>query len=110
VSAWVVRHGFEEPVEIDIGPAMALEECVKEHLAEVGRPALGDLVALRGVGASAGTTDEAGARLRQLLWEPLALHLGGVETVIVSPDRFLGALPFETLPLDGDDVLLERYG
>ncbi|MHC4579805.1 MAG: CHAT domain-containing protein, partial [Planctomycetota bacterium] len=41
---------------------------------------------------------EHGRKLRQLVWEPLAKHLSGVRTVLVSPDGALTRLAFAALP------------
>jgi CHAT domain-containing protein/Tfp pilus assembly protein PilF len=48
-------------------------------------------------GLAAGRRD-VGHELRQLIWEPLEAKLGGVETVLVSPDGSLGQLPWGALP------------
>jgi len=41
---------------------------------------------------------KAGKRLRELVWEPVATHLTGAKTVLVSPDGALTRLPFAALP------------
>ncbi len=100
VSAWVVRSGANEVQHVDLGPAAAIEEAVASFL--------GDLVAVGGGtapeqrGGSLGRAPDAqqgGVQrtLRALVWDPLAVHLDGVETVFMSPDGVLGTLPFETL-------------
>jgi CHAT domain-containing protein len=41
---------------------------------------------------------ERGRRLRKLVWEPVAKHLSGAKTVLVSPDGALTRLAFAALP------------
>jgi CHAT domain-containing protein len=43
------------------------------------------------------------------LIEPLAAHLKGVRTLIISPDGPLHALPFDALLDEGGKALIERY-
>jgi len=40
--------------------------------------------------------------LREKVWLPIAKHLDGAKTVIISPDGALGTLPFTALP--GEDI------
>ena len=102
VSAWITRPGRDEPARVDLGPAPPAEAAVRDFLE--------DLVARRGEPIGAGTRSDAGPALRRLLWEPLAAHLEGVGTVFVSPDRFLGTLPLEVLPLADGSFLVELHG
>jgi CHAT domain-containing protein len=44
--------------------------------------------------------------LRDRLWNPLATHLAGIETVLISPDGDLSRLPFAALPGTKDDKYL----
>jgi CHAT domain-containing protein len=39
-----------------------------------------------------------GAELRRRLWEPLAVHLDGIDTVLISPDGVLAQIPWGALP------------
>ena len=50
---------------------------------------------------SEGPQDPALA-LREKVWLPIAKHLDGAKTVIISPDGALGTLPFTALP--GEDI------
>jgi CHAT domain-containing protein/tetratricopeptide (TPR) repeat protein len=40
----------------------------------------------------------AGNQLRQFVWGPLEKHLGGVSTVLISPDGLLAKFPWAALP------------
>jgi CHAT domain-containing protein len=55
--------------------------------------------------------DRAAARMRRLVWEPLAPHLPtGTQTVYLSPDEGLARLPFAALPgTQPGRVLLDDY-
>jgi tetratricopeptide (TPR) repeat protein len=43
-------------------------------------------------------SDRAAQQLRQRLWEPLAAHLDGVDTLLLSPDGAVGRFPWAALP------------
>ncbi len=103
LSVWITRAGFEEPLHLDLGPAAAIEEAVQAYLKT--------LVPGRGVSLVLEDHVEPAARkLRKLLWEPMAVHLEGVETVFVSPGGCLGAFPFGVLRLEDSTYLVEQLG
>jgi CHAT domain-containing protein len=82
LAAWVVRKGH--PVRrVELGPAEPIEEALARwrEAIEKGRD-----------------EGESPARLRKLLWEPVAKHLGGVEVALIAPDAELARLPFAALP------------
>ena len=99
VFAWVLRGGGEPPRMIDLGPAEELERLV--------RPFLEELESSRGYGRV--ETESHNDRLRERLWDPLAEALAGAHMVLLSPDSFLGTLPFETIQLEDGSYLLERH-
>ena len=104
LSCWVLRSG-EPLTQLDLGPAAAVEEAVREFLER--------LVQRRGTAVPTGddsslTSDESD-RLRTLLWEPLAVAVGDARTVFVSGDSFLGALPFETIQREDGSYLIEHH-
>ncbi len=104
VSAFVMRQG-NEIKQFDLGEASVLEEATKRFLAEIvtkrglGRPAMGD---------GAPPTSPATDRLRELLWDPLRESLGDCEIAIISPDTFLGTLPFGTIQEKDGSFLIEH--
>jgi CHAT domain-containing protein len=103
LSAWVTLPGDGAPRYVNLGPADELEATVRAFL--------DDLVARRGTALGEESSgDELGSRVREQLWDPLATHLAGVETLFVSPDGFLGALPFETIPWASGGRLIEHCG
>ena len=50
----------------------------------------------------------AGARPRQRIWDPVAVHMHGVSKVFVVPDRQLHLVPLAALPTGSADYLLEQ--
>ena len=98
LSAYVVRpdRGL---VHVDLGIAAPIEAEVKNWLEEI--------VSRRGVAAEK-EVGEGGAKLLQLLWQPLAARLDGVQRIFLRPDSFLGTLPFEVIPLEGGKYLIEE--
>lgn len=111
LSVWALRSGSNVARHVDLGEADVIEQSVRGYLTEL----LGSSVGVapleqRGVRVvAASRKPDAGRRLRSLLWEPLAPLLKGVSRVFVSPDGFVGGLPFEVLP-DGDrGFLIERF-
>ncbi|WP_013630017.1 CHAT domain-containing protein [Rubinisphaera brasiliensis] len=80
--AFVVRPGL--PVQlIPLGPVAPVSEAI-----DVWRVAFG----------MSDPGRQAGALLRQRVWEPLLPALGDAETMLISPDGVLGRLPFAALP------------
>jgi CHAT domain-containing protein/Tfp pilus assembly protein PilF len=82
LSAWVVRPD-KAVVRIDLGSAVPIEQA-----ATAWRRALSQ----RDAGRAAGRT------LHKALWQPVAKHLSGVKTVVISPDGVLGTVPLAALP------------
>jgi tetratricopeptide (TPR) repeat protein len=80
--AFVLRHG--QPVQrVDLGPAPPIEDALAHWRRDLGN----------------GLSSPAAAQLRRLVWEPLATRLGpDTDTVYLSPDGALHALPWAALP------------
>jgi len=105
VSAWVTRRGAAAPVWVRLGSANALEDAVRAFLFELTTTR----AAVRDVPDGAPLNSRMNDNLYERLWAPLAPHLEGAKRVIVSPDRFLGTLPLDTLQGPDGAFLLERY-
>ncbi|MEE8468625.1 MAG: tetratricopeptide repeat protein, partial [Planctomycetota bacterium] len=101
LSAWVLRADGAEPLRISLGRAADIEAAIKAFL--------GDLVTRRGRAVGGAEAPARDTTLVESLWAPLAQHLEGVRTIFLSPDSFLGTLPFETLQLADDSYLIEHY-
>ncbi len=98
---WITRPELHEPVHLDLGPSAEIDAAIRSFLDA--------LVAQRGIRLGEPVEARSVARLRGLLWDPIAPHVEGAATVFVSPDGALGTLPLETLQLADESFLLERH-
>ena len=80
---------------LDLGPAEEIESGIARWRGPI-EAANKNLRPVDSVGQQA--MDQAGLKLRQLLWDPIKKHLGDSKLVIVSPDGALGRFPFIALP------------
>ena len=86
------------PVRTDLGDADEVEGAVRLYLEAVSSK-----------DAEPELRRELGQRVHDLLWAPIAESLEGVERVIISPDGYLGSLPFEVIPLPDGRFLIEQH-
>lgn len=92
-AAWVIRKG--KPIaRLELGSAEDINNLVFQWRSSLSNRK----------SPSEGPQDPALA-LREKVWLPIAKHLEGAKTVIISPDGILGTLPFTALP--GEDS--KRY-
>ncbi len=103
LSAWVLRAGEPDSLRwIDLGNADAVRDAVAAVLDRV-----------RGSYGLPVTDPEGGhpvdVELRRRLFDPLRDAIGEANRIVVAPDSFLGAFPFEILRLDDGSYLLEKY-
>ncbi len=107
LSVWVLGSGDEAQgaVRIDLGEASKIEAAMQAYLEEL-RETRG--VARQSPRNKRGPTP-VNDRLRELVWEPVEALVGDSSIVIVSPDSFLGMVPFETLQDDDGSYLLESH-
>lgn len=85
LTAFVVTPD-REIVRVELGPYELIREAIDNWRKDTKRkkPIRDD--------------DDPAAVLRNELWRPIAKHLDGIETVLISPDRDLAKLPFAALP------------
>ena len=89
-AAWVIRK--DKPiVRLELGSAADINNLVFQWRSSLSTRK----------SPSDGPQDPALA-LREKVWLPIAKHLDGAKTVIISPDGMLGTLPFTALP--GEDI------
>ena len=89
-AAWVIRKN--KPIaRLELGSAEDINNLVFQWRSSLSTRKL----------PSEGPQDPAMA-LREKIWLPIAKHLDGAKTVIISPDGALGTLPFTALP--GEDI------
>jgi CHAT domain-containing protein/tetratricopeptide (TPR) repeat protein len=107
LSVWITRPDREQPVQLDLGPASELDSAIRRFIEEIAVKVGAEP---RGIGVSADVPPRtSGTTVRAALWDPVAEHLDGVTLVFVSPDSFLGTLPFEVLQLADGTFLIERF-
>jgi tetratricopeptide (TPR) repeat protein len=124
-GVYVLVAGSNDPIGIDLGPAETIDNALKAFrdaveelpltIAEKVRKGLRfelDLSLLQQM-----TTEcaEAGATLRELIFDPVIPYLSGNERLFIAPDADLFLLPFEALPSpnpqdSGVRYLVEDYG
>jgi CHAT domain-containing protein/uncharacterized protein HemY len=93
LAAFVVRPD-REIVRVELGQFEPIRNAIEEWRNDTKRrrPVRGD--------------DDPAAVLRDKLWLPVAKHLDGATTVLVSPDADLAKLPFGALPGSKDGTYL----
>jgi len=100
VTAFVYRPSEPLPTRVELGPAGEIARGVEAYLDSLG--------ARRGVPVAV-VTEDTGATLRRLLWEPLVQHVGDATHVLISPDGALGTLPWGVLPDGNGGYLVEEH-
>jgi CHAT domain-containing protein/tetratricopeptide (TPR) repeat protein len=84
----------DQPIEeIDLGPTEALAKAIDQWRAGMGR-------------AWRTSKDDPAIKIRQLVWQPLLSKLGGIKTLLVSPDGVLNRFPLAALPGEKDGSYL----
>jgi CHAT domain-containing protein len=82
LTAFVVRPG-QRVRRVELGAALPITRAVGNWRRTFGLPGKGS---------------DPGTELRRRLWQPLAKHLEGVKTVLISPDGATARLPWAALP------------
>ena len=97
--AFVVGPAVPHGVEIlSLGAAAGIERDVGEYRRAL--QATGD--------AAARTRLEIGSRLKGLLLEPVYAIVPDVQRLYIAPDGELNLLPFDALPIDAENYLIDR--
>lgn len=84
-----------EPKVLSIGSGAAVSTIAYEWCQEISR---GALVESRSDRGSEVVCRDVGARLRQLIWDPVGGELSGFERVVIVPAEILHVVPFAALP------------
>ena len=100
--AFVTRPETPRVTCVPLGAAAGLDSLVHRWIALAGRAPS----PLRRA-ADERACREAGARVRERLWDPLARELPGVERVLVVPDGAVAFVPWAALPLRDGRRLVE---
>ncbi len=103
-AALVLPADGDGPALVPLGPAAAIDLAVSRWRDEaghgVGVPGRPEPVAER-------ACREAGNRLREMVWDPVAPLLGDAERVFLVPDGSLHLVDFAALPVGEDGYLVE---
>lgn len=109
--AVVLAPGSREPSLIPLGPAQAIEAAVRRWRDEAGTDPRGPgprgLPDRGGVRAAEERYADAGRRLRELVWDPVAEKVRGAATLFVVPDGALQLVNLGTLPVRDGGYLIE---
>jgi CHAT domain-containing protein len=103
--ALIVTSTAAAPVAISLGTATTIESAVEAWRKEFSSAALA--ARLAEPAASLLAYRAAGARLRRLVWDPLAPHLSGASKVLLVPDGALNLVSFPALPTGSTRYLVE---
>ncbi|MCP3914633.1 MAG: CHAT domain-containing protein [bacterium] len=99
LTAWVLGGGVEPLARVELGRVAPIREALTRYLALIEATDADGLAARRAAGRSA----------YEAIWARLEPHVAGRPNVILSPDGFLGSLPFEVLSGDGERFLVEDH-
>jgi len=109
LSVFITRKDRAEPVRVDLGTASEVEAELRGFLESAVLRERGAFRGGRGLAPPVREFPAAAARLRGRIWDPLRRYLDDVEMIFVSPDSFLGSLPFEILLEEDGTYLIEKH-
>ncbi|NNE09241.1 MAG: CHAT domain-containing protein [Gemmatimonadetes bacterium] len=96
--AFLKRGDSESAVAIPLGSAAEIDFLASLWRAEIDRGFEGDADLAR----------RAGEKLRAAVWDPVAYHLDGIESVWLVPDGAFHTIQLEALPAPGGGYLIEE--
>jgi len=109
--AWIIpAKGRGDVKIIDLGLAGSIETAVhqaRRSLAAVTE--IDSLLQQKGEMPAEALVRKDLARIAELVWNPLAAHIGEPNKLIVSPDGVLWLAPWTALPVDDKRYLIEQY-
>jgi len=96
----IVDLGLAEPIEITVHQARRSLAAVTE---------LDGLLKQKGETLAESVVRKDLARVADLVWKPLAAHIGDSSNLVVSPDGVLWFAPWPALPVNDNRYLIEQY-
>ena len=96
--AWIIARDQSQPALFDLGPAEPIGALL-DKLIPKDRGG-------RSLSTQRLTTE---AELGKIIWKPMEGMIAETEIIFLSPDGFLGKLPFEILQPEKDVFLVERH-
>ena len=109
--AWIIPSADKGEIQIvDLGPADTIESAIEEarKIIQTAMEEKG-LLKQQGEEAAEKQASQSLQKVADLVWKPLAEKLGDAKQVILSPDGALWLVPWGSLPVAKDKVLLEAY-
>jgi CHAT domain-containing protein len=104
-AAFVLQSQESNPVLVNLGDAGSIDRAVFDLRRHIVRASADpEFVGKRELSAYR----RVGKALRAKVWDPVARHLEGAETVFVVPDGALNLVSFAALPVGEDDFLIDR--
>jgi CHAT domain-containing protein len=103
--AFVARADRQAPILVPLGSVADVERLISGWRTEA---AGATLLASASSGRADAAYRDAGSRLRQAIWDPVAAYLRGADRVFVVPDGAVGLVPLAALPVGATSYLLEQ--
>lgn len=106
----LAKEALDRVLFVDLGNAIVFEEMIRKWLTS-----LSPLRAQTAHGSSTDSgggrnqKDDLGDRLRNRLFDPLIDLVGNASRLVIAQDGALSLLPFEALPLNDDEYLIDRF-
>jgi CHAT domain-containing protein/tetratricopeptide (TPR) repeat protein len=108
--AFVLLAGQPDDVRmVDLGEAETMDRLIADFRAEIASPTDSHSRHLSASPSRPASGAALSRRLRELVFDPLLPALQGRTRLLVSPDGELARLPFEVLPGDGEELLIDGY-
>jgi CHAT domain-containing protein len=112
-AAWITSpHAETQTVLIDLGEADTIDQLVENVRQQIAADASKTgAIAKDGEDTAVTALMKDMSALSDLIWKPLAPHVGDASQIVLSPDGALWLAPWSALPANeaGDEYLLERY-
>jgi CHAT domain-containing protein/tetratricopeptide (TPR) repeat protein len=93
----LIIAGGERVTAVNLGPAAPIDALVRRWRANTVNQRHADAAGSR----------NTGAKLRELIWDPIASHIGKAKIIFLVTDGSLSLVPFDGLPVDGGKYLAE---
>jgi tetratricopeptide (TPR) repeat protein len=112
-AAWMTFPDVDaQCMLIDLGDAEVIDRLVQKVRQQIAADAsTTGRIAKEGEGSAVVALMKDMSALADLIWKPIATHMGHAKQIVLSPDGILWLAPWSALPLNdaGDEYLLERY-
>lgn len=103
--AFVLKSGDDDIASIPLGPAETVDALVARWHKEISSP---PQVFAGAESPAESRYRDAGTRLREAIWDPVASMLGGRDLIFVVPDGSINLVSFATLPSSDGGYLVEH--